>query len=416
MCNFVPGQAIALAKISSLYELGENLPGTLGPVVPLVGEIGDVNRESELTKYATVVLKTDPGLEVHAVSQLSARLAGPIQQGEAIVDLNHILPWSAPDLPGEPSTRLGAHAEREAAALRGLLRRVFPEGESARVAVLDSGLAADFVPHRELRYLDYSAGGRLTADTARVDLNGHGTRVISILDEVLPANVQLTVGRLPSNEGELTALTIAQALADLIARELPDVVNLSVSLRTDTLICPHCKHRVRGATFFSTMLPLIIRLGGRSSTSTVTVMAIGNTGQYQNSRWLTDDMQTLLFAVAGNKKGDRARYSNSPAGPRADLYSAMAFGGDDIDEPGAEGVFADGARGTSFAAPFVTAAALWAKRDLDTSRAAARDAIGERTQRFIEAARHGGGARKLLLAELGALWLQGQREEREKGG
>lgn len=264
-----------------------------------------------------------------------------------------------------------------------------PQAVPRKVAILDSGLAADFSAHRELRYYDYSTGGRLRRDVDATDPIGHGTRVASILDQILPSEVELCVGRLPSDPAGLTALTIAQALGDLVVRETPDVVNLSVALRNDWFVCPHCRQRVPAPTLLSSLLPLVIRLAGKTTSSTLTVMAAGNTGQTPNSRWLTEDVETLMFAVAENRNRERTRYSSAPEGPRGDLFSAGAFGGDDPDEPGAQGVFADGTHGTSFAAPFVSAVALLTKNFNAPLTHGIPTRIGMFTREIIEAARDG---------------------------
>jgi hypothetical protein len=118
-------------------------------------------------------------------------------------------------------------------------------------------------------------------------------------------------------------------------------------------------------------------------------MAAGNTGQVPNSRWLTEDLSTLLFAIAENRNGDRTRYSSAPEGPYADLFSAGAFGGDDPDEPGAQGVFLDGCYGTSFAAPFVSAAALLTKNFHAPSLHGFPTHLGAFTRQLIDGARNG---------------------------
>lgn len=396
MCNFVPGQAVAIGPISVLGELGPGLPGDLGPVVPLVSEIGEVDRTNDLAKFGTVILKTDPGLEVHAVSRLSARLAAAIERKDAVVDLNHILPLSAQEPLFSPSLRLTPHAEAEALSIRKLLRAALPQQTTPiRVAVLDSGLAPDFAAHRNVRYLDYSSGGKFKDNADLIDPLGHGTRVVSILDRILPPEVSLSVGRLPSNSSGLTALTVAQALGDIIARELPQVVNLSVAPRNDWFVCPECRQRVAAPTFLSTLLPLIVRLGGKSSVRTITVMAAGNTGQISNSRWLTDDIDTLLIAVAQNRRYERARYSSAPEGPLADLFSVGAFGGDDPSDPDAQGVFLDGVHGTSFAAPFVSSVALLTKHFPDETDGFPTP-IGFFTNQVIEGARVGRMPRHFL--------------------
>lgn len=390
MCMFVPGEAIAIGPIHTLQEVGEGLPGTLSTVRPLVSEVGEFPANSDLARVGTLTVKTDPGLELYAVSRISARLAGAIERREAIVDLNHILPLSAPDESPTYPMRLTPHAEREAAHLRCVLRSALPAAPTPRrVAVLDSGLTPDYAAHRNVRYLDYSAAGRLRLESPLSDPLGHSTRVVAILDQILPPEVELSVGRLPSEAGSLTALNVAHAFGDIVARERPDVVNLSISPRSDWFVCPACRQRVAAPTFLSTFLPLVIRLGGRSTENTVTVMAAGNTGQLPNSRWLTQDINTLLFAVAENRKGDRTRYSSAPEGPYADLYSAGAFGGDDPDDPEAQGVFWDGAHGTSFAASFVSAAALLTKHLHAPIVEGVPSHLGVFTRQLIAAARNG---------------------------
>lgn len=390
MCNFVPGQVIAIGPCSVLAEIGDGLPGQLGPVVPLLSQEDGVDVNSQLAGLGSVVLKTDPGIELYALSRLSARLSASIEKSEAAVDVNHILPLAAPESFAAASLRLSPHAEREASIVRQLLRTALPPRPGPRrIAVLDSGLAADYIAHRELRYFDYSSGGRLRRDAELSDPLGHGTRVVSILDQVLPSEVSVSVGRLPSTPGSLTALTVVQALGDIIAREMPDVVNLSVCLRNDWFLCPHCKQRVPAPTFLSSLLPLVIRLGGRSASSTLTVMAAGNSGQAPNSRWLTEDVDTLLFAVAENRRRERTLYSSAPDGPHGDLCSVGAFGGDDPGDPEAQGVFIDGAHGTSFAAPFVSAVALLTKSFHDPLLYGIRSRVGLFTREVIEAAREG---------------------------
>ncbi|WP_020652529.1 S8 family serine peptidase [Massilia niastensis] len=419
MCSFVPGQAVAIGPAYALQEIGRDLPGELGPVEPLVSEDAGTKSDSKLARLATVVLRTEPGLEIHAVSRMSARLARYIESREAAVDVNHLLPLSAESvfgrlgarlsglfdhrseaagtrhpLPAPARTalladtlRLSPFATREASAIRTLLRnRLGPSPQAHKVAILDSGLSSDYTGHRPIRFLDYANAGRLLRDAERSDASGHGTRVASILDRILPRAVALTVGRLPAEPAHLTALTIARALGDIVVREAPDVVNLSVALRNDWFVCPHCRQRVPAPTLLSSLLPLVIRLAGSSAPCTLTVMAAGNSGQAPNSRWLTEDVETLLFAVAENSRRERARYSSIPDGPNCDLFSVAAFGGDDPDETGGQGVFTDGTYGTSFAAPFVSASALLAKNRLVAGRGMSPE-IGRMAQELIERAR-----------------------------
>jgi hypothetical protein len=394
MCNFVPGEAIAIGPMHLMSDIRGGLPGDLGRAQPLISETGDVPDNSELSRLGSVVLRTEPGLELYAVSQLSARLAGAIEKKEAVVDLNHYLPVGATVPATAESLRFSPYAEREMAGIRRLLRSFMGGGAApSRIAVLDSGLSPTYAAHRGIRYLDYTAGGRLTPDVPRSDPLGHGTRVVHILDQLLPPDVELWVGRMPEDPNGLTALTVSHALGDMVARGLPEVVNVSLTPRNDWFTCPHCRQRVPAPTFLSTFLPLVVRLAGRTSPRTFTVMAAGNTGQIPNSRWLTEDIDTLLFAVAENTRGERTRYSGAPEGPHADLFSAGAFGGDDPDDKDRQGVFLDGVHGTSFAAPFVSAITLLLKQFRPPMTEGFPTHAGAMARHLIEVARTGRGMR-----------------------
>jgi hypothetical protein len=122
-------------------------------------------------------------------------------------------------------------------------------------------------------------------------------------------------------------------------------------------------------------------------------MASGNAGQIPNSRWLTEDVETLLFAVAENRKGERTKYSGAPEGPQADLFSASAFGGDDPDDEDAQGVFRDGPHtyGTSFAAPFLSAVVLVTKQFNRQFITGMPSQLGSHTRHLMAHIREGGG-------------------------
>ncbi len=388
MCNFVPGEAIVLGQLSDLHEIGPGLPGTL-VVQPLITEVGDLDANNPFIGIGTAVLKTEPGLEIYAVSQISARLADQIRYGKAYVDLNHFVPMAA--YPADlDQLRFTPPAEAVALQLRRFLRSALAQGSvQYRVSILDSGIDPDFIQNRRIIYYDYSNGGRYNPGQRPQDPLGHGTRVAKILDEILPPQVELVVGRLPSDSVFMTTLVVANAFGDMIARSTPDVVNLSIAPRDNVFFCKKCKERVNVPAFLPTFLPHLIRLAGRGAKRTSTVMASGNTGQVANSRWINEDIETLVFAVAENRHGNRARYSGAPEGPNADLFSASIFGGDDPDEVGSMGVFIDGSHGTSYAAPFLSSIALIAK-DLHAPVTSGYPVqLGVHMRRLIEGARNG---------------------------
>ena len=388
MCNFVPGQVVCIGPKHLLGDLGEGLPGIIERR-PLVSDSDGIDPETPMAELQIAILNTDPGVELFGLSKMSAALSEAIRANKAVVDLNHYLPVSAlPNSKSDPF-RLSPFAQTQVESIRRFLRSSLTVPPATVVAVLDSGLSTEVSLHREIRFLDYSSGGRLNRDGTQSDPVGHGTRVAKILDEILPPDVGLVVGRLPSDGGALTALTVAQAYGDIVARSAPAVLNLSVAPRDDFFLCPHCRRVVPTPTFFSALLPMMMRLAGKTITRTITVMAAGNSGQVANSRWLSEDLDTLLLAVAENRRGERASYSSAPAGPWADLYSVPAFGGDDPDDEDRQGVFVDGSYGTSFAAPFISAVALFSKQFDDGPLHNTPTRLGLYTRDFMMGARQG---------------------------
>lgn len=96
--------------------------------------------------------------------------------------------------------------------------------------------------------------------------------------------------------------------------------------------------------------------------TTATVMAAGNYGQVSNARHALTETTSLALVEAEDSSGNFASYSN-----RVDSGHAAAvriFGGDAADTTGRATIFehAPDSYGTSYAAPFVTAAtyAYWA--------------------------------------------------------
>jgi hypothetical protein len=384
MCNFVPGQAIAIGQTSSLKEaLSEaELPGAVS-YVPLIfagGEqfhgrsrLGGAAEEAPLWSYSMAVLTVPHGMEIWGVSAMSAALAGPIRRNEAAADLNHYLPYGAAQRRPRPRLELSDKARQWASAIRPTVK-----GEVTRyvkncgvstdaaafqklanllpsIALIDSGVnAAQLASGRWVRNYDYSADGdgKQLAPSARCDTVGHGTRVAKIIDSILPSEVSLISGKL--DDDDVTVLSVSRAFADVVHRERPAVVNLSLAPVDDSLPCPRCGDSVPISAFHSAILPFVLRLG---APSTFVVMAAGNAGQEVNYRHANTIVPNLLFAAALDSRFRRAGYSNCPDGSNAQGVTAYAFGGDAKEVERGCGVIAGdrGSYGTSFAAPFVSA-------------------------------------------------------------
>jgi hypothetical protein len=362
MCDYTPGKVLVLGKkymLSDMKATGQDLPGTWS-LEPLLTGLPEDAGETALANLGLGVLRTEPGLELHAMSLLSAQFAQFIKKGEVVVDLDHHLPMGADNAASPVDVPFSPHALSVLETTRKVMSEARGFKDPRTVAVLDSGLHPDLYLDRPYSYADYSNRGQWRPNMTPQDPRGHGTRVIRILDQLLPRTVSIAIGRLPAAGEELTMETVARAFADLVVRSRPHVVNLSLAIRGDMFRCKHCGRLSGRPGNFTPMLSLVARLANDNVNKTVTVVAAGNSGQIAASRWLISDKEPMLIAVAADRSGQKAGYSSAPAGLDSEAISVRAFGGDG-DVPGGQGMFTDGQSGTSFAAPIITAQVLAAR-------------------------------------------------------
>jgi hypothetical protein len=305
------------------------------------------------------------GLELLVVSKLSAALAEEIATHRAVVELNYQLPLAPAAAPQvEPDKPEGLLVLSEPARCLAQWIKAYPQvkgrfASQNKVALLDSGIDTSTLPHRPVIAYDYSRD-RAKWLPGNDDLRGdhdllkHGTRVARILDAALPDNVALASGRLCRDEDHVTVLRLVRAYGHLVSKENPDVVNLSVAPRDNQIACPG-GGRVKIAAFHTNSLPFLFAL---ALPRTITVMAAGNAAQPCNVRFVLDGTEPPIFAVATDATGARVSYSNYI--DRDGIPWMEAFGGDDEARDGGSGILRDerNCRGTSFAAPFVTAFAF----------------------------------------------------------
>ncbi|MFM2058915.1 MAG: Subtilase family [Pseudomonadota bacterium] len=353
MCNFVPGECLAFGKLSNFAEV--SLSGVLGDpkVIPLRPRNPEPFDERDpFDGYGFIHITSIPfGLEVLAISQLSAALAPHVKEGQTIVELNHYMPHAMRRFEPLNNMPLSEPAFNWAQAIRKLNSVSDPLPPPA--AFIDSGIGSNTVPNRKLIRLDFTNGVVGLPDNDKADTRGHGTRVARILHECLPGNVPLISAKIADTDSDVTVLNLCRTFAEVVTCHQPAIVNISLAPLEDTYVCPNCSERVKTPAFHSGILRRVIGLANR----TFVVMAAGNEGQACNQNHVDKDVNNLIFAVAIGSRGRQTRYSASPTGPNASNLTAFAFGGDDTTESDGIGVFTDDRSiiGTSFAAPFVSA-------------------------------------------------------------
>lgn len=348
MCNFVPGEILVLGKSSRLRDVKHAIKGGSARIVELFAE-GSQPPEG-MSQFAMLhVQGISPGYEIMMVSELSALLSDGVKKREAFVELNAYLPMASAD--GD-TLRLSQRTRQWIAALSTVQPRTSAP-EHHPVAFIDSGINIPSLNSvRPIVAYDYTGDGAPVVRTDDHDRRGHGTRVARLLDETLEPATRLVSAKIANDDAAVTLLSLCRVFGDVVARERPAVVNLSLAPFDDTTVCKHCKKSTSVKGFQSQILSRLFRL----AFPTITVMAAGNAGQRSNfGRFLDLGSPVVLVAALGSD-GAVTRYTNMPSGGLLAREVVAAFGGDDEEVKDGAGVFEDRTSvGTSFAAPLVTA-------------------------------------------------------------
>lgn len=379
MCNFVRRECIAFGRLEDMQNLVADW------VIP--GVVQSIRLLPEGTSYEPFdnfgflhVTNIPEGLEILAVSKLSAALAPMIGKHAAVAELNGYIPFTAAQTNGrEPFSPV---AQNAISKLKTAIEKM--PHESRPVAVLDSGFDPDALQlhedqsHPNIRFstrkvtaLDYTNENipEIVAPHGIADHETHGSVVCRILDAILPYDVPLAVGRIARGRSDVTVLYLARCYAHIVATQLPKVVNLSLAPLRDHVFCPHCNEPVPIDGFHSLILPRVFELAAHT---TWTVMAAGNEGKACDADHYLADARKLIYATAVDSSGRPAAYSNYISGKKA--RTLAAFGGDPAHIEGGQGLLTgeDRVAGTSFAAPFVCAA-IWASSQGNGLESAALD-------------------------------------------
>ena len=380
MCNFIMGECFAFGKISKMSQKIKNLkfPGMVKEV-PLLFEEGkfDYDTDNPFSGYGFILITQIPDwLETYVVSRLSAALSSLIEKDEAIVELNTLLPFVSPQV--SENAPFSSTTQSVANQLRNCINDATKaisdpkKYDVYKVAVLDTGFNSNMLRQERLpgkkndeygrrKLIGYDCVNKNLPESVDIfnikDPLIHGSLVCQLLNAVLPPDVPLVFGRVTKSRSELSVLCLARYYAHVVALDKPRVVNLSLAPISDHTICPKCDEVFAIGGFHTLMLPMVFKLAANAKTWTV--MAAGNNGRACNADHVLVDSPQTVFATALGSTGLAASYSNYVSSGHA--HSLSAFGGDAGEDDTGQGILTGTQHvcGTSFAAPFVSAA-IWA--------------------------------------------------------
>lgn len=205
------------------------------------------------------------------------------------------------------------------------------------VGVIDTGV--DYThPDLKNRIVDTSLNFSSSGNSgSSMDDQGHGTMVAGIVMQNTSDNVKIKPYKVLNKDGKCATSQIISVVNHILAeKDAPSVINLSLGGEYDKL-----------DPFEQTLRSLIESLVGKGCT---VVVAAGNessdAGNYSPS-----NINSVITVSASTSKNTRSYYSNF--GSTVDI----AAPGDNIYTTNLGGGYTNSYSGTSFAAPFVTAAA-----------------------------------------------------------
>ncbi|MGN0536190.1 MAG: S8 family serine peptidase [Eubacterium sp.] len=205
------------------------------------------------------------------------------------------------------------------------------------VGIIDTGV--DYT-HPDLKdrivdtKLNFSSSGK-TDDS--MDDQGHGTMVAGIVMQNTTENVKIKPYKVLNKDGKCATSQIISVVNHILTeKDVPSVINLSLGGEYDKL-----------DPFEKTLRSLIESLVGKGCT---VVVAAGNESS-DASNFSPSNINSVITVSASTSKNEKSYYSNFGA------VVDIAAPGDNIYTTNLGGGYTSSHSGTSFAAPFVTAAA-----------------------------------------------------------
>ena len=219
----------------------------------------------------------------------------------------------------------------------GAIKASGKELSEVTVGVIDSGV--DYT-HPDLKdrivdtSLNFSSSGK--TDNS-MDDNGHGTMVAGIVIQNTTDNVKIKPYKVLNKDGKCATSQIISVVNHILAeKDAPSVINLSLGGEYDKL-----------DPFEKTLRSLIESLVGKGCT---VIVAAGNESS-DAGNFSPSNISSVITVSASTSNNEKSYYSNF--GSVIDI----AAPGDNIYTTNLGGGYTSSYSGTSFAAPFVTAAA-----------------------------------------------------------
>lgn len=219
----------------------------------------------------------------------------------------------------------------------GAIKASGKELSEVTVGVIDSGV--DYThPDLKDRIVDTSLNFSSSGKTDNcMDDNGHGTMVAGIVMQNTTDNVKIKPYKVLNKDGKCATSQIISVVNHILAeKDAPSVINLSLGGEYDRL-----------DPFEKTLRSLIESLVGKGCT---VIVAAGNESS-DAGNFSPSNISNVITVSASTSNNEKSYYSNF--GSVVDI----AAPGDNIYTTNLGGGYTNSYSGTSFAAPFVTAAA-----------------------------------------------------------
>ena len=364
MCDFVPGRLIVIHDaydatasqvISGLHEDGISVVENMSERLRRLDRSINPMLEREFVQIAV-----PEGEENWWATELTKRyflLPGSWESSSFAVAPNHILELCA------LTFAMGPHD----AAYRAMMNdsKTSGRGAGVRVAVIDLGLstASAIAPTSKINLVNAAK------PTDTEDNVGHGTAVSEIIYSMAP-DTDFIIYKVTDSKDVIEW----DVLAALVNDDVPDIVNLSIGFKLDTVACPSCgrlSHSSRSAVFEGAL-----RRIGIVNKKTVLVVASGNDSA-KKLRYPARFREAIAVGAVDSTgaRSPKSNYGNLDHKNMAHDSLFFAPGGGGAETVGTTNPGSKTYAGTSFAAAYVSGLLAKLQSDLTLKKSDAASLV-----------------------------------------